>query len=278
MHVIHTSLQMLVANKGSFFNLLSSSRIDADHPSRHAERSPPEARSGSIAASSPMTGTCTRPEAGPSDGVLVLSRHPHAAPNTTSVPQPEGSEVLQYNDALYYDAIICNPPFFTQGTKPPGSRSKAAARHADVALPFEDLALGVASLLRPPLDSTQEGVGQVHHQLETTDGSHGLPGAVGCSSSTMTPSSFFIVLPTAAAEVFCQEAERHGLFLVRSRFEQPRYQKQTPLLLLLNHRRLPCYGSRQSLLMWRKSGESCVSNTKYPPSWVPQRQSRPWAG
>lgn len=45
-----------------------------------------------------------------------------------------------------YDLIISNPPYFLSSSKPTVS-ARAAARHADVVLPFEDLAAGAAALL-----------------------------------------------------------------------------------------------------------------------------------
>ncbi|GBF98890.1 hypothetical protein Rsub_11528 [Raphidocelis subcapitata] len=48
-----------------------------------------------------------------------------------------------------YDAIASNPPYFTRSSKPERCARRAAARHADVGLPFEDLAAGCAALLRP---------------------------------------------------------------------------------------------------------------------------------
>lgn len=48
-----------------------------------------------------------------------------------------------------YDVIISNPPYFRRSSKPEACSRRAAARHADVGLPFEDLAACAAALLRP---------------------------------------------------------------------------------------------------------------------------------
>lgn len=52
------------------------------------------------------------------------------------------------NCSTKYDMIITNPPYFLQSSKP-DTTSRAAARHADVLLPFSDLASGAAQLLQP---------------------------------------------------------------------------------------------------------------------------------
>lgn len=41
-----------------------------------------------------------------------------------------------------YDLVVSNPPFFLSSSKPQASAARAAARHADEALPFDDLAAG----------------------------------------------------------------------------------------------------------------------------------------
>ncbi|KAG2490954.1 hypothetical protein HYH03_010631 [Edaphochlamys debaryana] len=77
-----------------------------------------------------------------------------------------------------YDLIISNPPYFVNSSKPAAGRDgRAAARHADVGLPFPDLARGAAALLAPG----------------------------GCVC---------VVLPPAEAEAFVEEAEAAGLALV----------------------------------------------------------------
>ncbi|EFJ47337.1 hypothetical protein VOLCADRAFT_92112 [Volvox carteri f. nagariensis] len=50
-----------------------------------------------------------------------------------------------------FDLIITNPPYFVESSKPAAGRAsaRAAARHADVSLPFSDLAAGCAALLAP---------------------------------------------------------------------------------------------------------------------------------
>jgi tRNA1(Val) A37 N6-methylase TrmN6 len=48
----------------------------------------------------------------------------------------------------HYDLIISNPPFFQRSYKAP-QQQRAIARHADITLPFQDLADGVAQLLAP---------------------------------------------------------------------------------------------------------------------------------
>eukprot|EP00798_Chlamydomonas_sp_ICE-L_P001639 gene1639-33030_t len=75
-----------------------------------------------------------------------------------------------------YGTIISNPPYFSNSTKSRGQLD-AAARHADVALPYKDLASCVAKLLRP-------------------DG------------------AFFVVLPKPESEVFVGIAQQFGLDLV----------------------------------------------------------------
>ena len=47
-----------------------------------------------------------------------------------------------------YDVIISNPPYFLQSSKPDQAH-RAAARHADVTLPFAELACCAAHLLAP---------------------------------------------------------------------------------------------------------------------------------
>ncbi|GIM07124.1 hypothetical protein Vretimale_11346, partial [Volvox reticuliferus] len=49
-----------------------------------------------------------------------------------------------------FDVIITNPPYFVESSKPTqGRAARASARHADVSLPFEELAAGCAALLAP---------------------------------------------------------------------------------------------------------------------------------
>ncbi|GLI59901.1 hypothetical protein VaNZ11_001940 [Volvox africanus] len=49
-----------------------------------------------------------------------------------------------------FDLIITNPPYFVESSKPiQGRAHRAPARHADVSLPFKDLAAGCAALLAP---------------------------------------------------------------------------------------------------------------------------------
>lgn len=48
----------------------------------------------------------------------------------------------------HYDLIISNPPFFQRSFKAQ-QQQRAMARHADITLPFQDLANGVAQLLAP---------------------------------------------------------------------------------------------------------------------------------
>ncbi|GIL52853.1 hypothetical protein Vafri_8621 [Volvox africanus] len=49
-----------------------------------------------------------------------------------------------------FDLIITNPPYFVDSSKPiQGRAARASARHADVSLPFEDLAASCAALLTP---------------------------------------------------------------------------------------------------------------------------------
>lgn len=52
------------------------------------------------------------------------------------------------NCSAKYDLIITNPPYFLQSSKP-GKSARAAARHADVQLPFSALAASAAQLLQP---------------------------------------------------------------------------------------------------------------------------------
>lgn len=76
-----------------------------------------------------------------------------------------------------YDLIITNPPYFLQSSKPSTS-DRAAARHADVLLPFGQLAAGAAQLLQP--------------------------------SGRLS-----LILPTVEAQRFVAEAAQHGLLLTR---------------------------------------------------------------
>jgi tRNA1Val (adenine37-N6)-methyltransferase len=76
-----------------------------------------------------------------------------------------------------YDVIISNPPYFLRSSKPDASH-RAAARHADVTLPFADLAQCSAQLLAPG-------------------------------------GRLFVVLPVAEAQVFVGEAAAAGLALTR---------------------------------------------------------------
>ncbi|GAX80526.1 hypothetical protein CEUSTIGMA_g7964.t1 [Chlamydomonas eustigma] len=80
-----------------------------------------------------------------------------------------------------YDTIVCNPPYFNKSTKS-GQMVKDAARHADISLPFVDLARGVATLLK--------------------------------KRDQRPYSNFYIVLPKAAAEDFTLVAIAEGLTLV----------------------------------------------------------------
>ncbi|GLC33549.1 hypothetical protein PLESTM_000083500 [Pleodorina starrii] len=49
-----------------------------------------------------------------------------------------------------FDLIISNPPYFVESSKPASGRTaRASARHADVSLPFSDLAAGCEALLAP---------------------------------------------------------------------------------------------------------------------------------
>lgn len=137
----------------------------------------------------------------------------------------------------YYDVIICNPPYFLSSTKP-GSRAKAGARHADVSLPFEDLASGVAALLRRRdgsagrdgaesrdgpagrRDSSAEGCGTVGQDVsagrngtESRDGPAGRDGGPARLRDGGA-SCFYVVLPTEGAVRFAETAARHALVLV----------------------------------------------------------------
>ena len=81
------------------------------------------------------------------------------------------------HDQSSYEIIISNPPYFTASTRPPSER-RAAARHQDVALPFEVIADGAARLL-----------------------------------SNRPLSALYLVLPTSECDRFCSEAESCGLKL-----------------------------------------------------------------
>jgi tRNA1(Val) A37 N6-methylase TrmN6 len=89
-----------------------------------------------------------------------------------------------------YDMIISNPPFFLQSSKPDES-ARAAARHADDVLPFEQLAAGAAALLRPS-------------------------------------GRLCLILPPIEGQRFVQEAVQHGLLLTRSLHVFTRAQDEEP--------------------------------------------------
>jgi len=76
-----------------------------------------------------------------------------------------------------YDVIISNPPYFVRSSKP-GQAHRAAARHADVTLPFSQLA--------------------------------------GCAAGLLAPGGrLCVVLPVQEAELFVAEAAAAGLLLTR---------------------------------------------------------------
>lgn len=58
-----------------------------------------------------------------------------------------GSQAGDSNSACY-DVIISNPPYFLRSSKPDQAH-RAAARHADVTLPFAELAVCAQQLLAP---------------------------------------------------------------------------------------------------------------------------------
>jgi tRNA1(Val) A37 N6-methylase TrmN6 len=89
-----------------------------------------------------------------------------------------------------YDMIISNPPFFLQSSKPDKS-ARAAARHADDVLPFEQLAAGAAALLQPS-------------------------------------GRLCLILPSVEGQTFVQEAVQHGLLLTRSLHVFTRAQNEEP--------------------------------------------------
>lgn len=76
-----------------------------------------------------------------------------------------------------FDAVVANPPYFFQSSKP-SSDVRTIARHADETLPHDDLASAAAGLL----------------------------GESG---------SLFLVLPKQESRVFAATAASHGLFMVR---------------------------------------------------------------
>ncbi|KAG2433225.1 hypothetical protein HXX76_008295 [Chlamydomonas incerta] len=87
------------------------------------------------------------------------------------------ADAITAADVGPFDLIITNPPYFVASSKPARGRdARAAARHADVCLPFPDLAAGCAALLAP--------------------------GGAVC-----------VVLPPPEAEAFCAAASRCGLVL-----------------------------------------------------------------
>lgn len=78
--------------------------------------------------------------------------------------------------AVFFDAIVCNPPYYINSLKNP-NKSRSLARHADF-LPFDQLAKGCSKLL-------------------SNDG------------------ALSMILPTASSEAFKLEATVCGLFLGR---------------------------------------------------------------
>ena len=209
MRVMHISLQQLVKERSSCpVGLRSIQRSDGLE---------------SFESSQPLTAVSSPPSV-IITGALEDSLGTDCDP-TVRIIQGRGSswvqgkateEDLDHNDDApspqpsdrFYDVIICNPPFFTQGTKPPSSQSKAAARHADVSLPFKDLATGVSVLLRPLPLLPQGVIIKSHPGGEKLGGEK--PEAVAKSTS-----SFFIVLPTTSCPSFIEEANQNGLVLVR---------------------------------------------------------------
>lgn len=75
-----------------------------------------------------------------------------------------------------FDAIVCNPPFYTEDTLPPES-GRAVARNAS-SLPFSELVASVSQLL------SEDGL-------------------------------FSVVLPSVASDMFTKECLLHGLHAVR---------------------------------------------------------------
>jgi tRNA1Val (adenine37-N6)-methyltransferase len=70
-----------------------------------------------------------------------------AAAATVQPPVPNSSAPPSATSS-HYDAIVANPPYFLRSSRGEDER-RASARHADVGLPFSDLAGGCAALLRP---------------------------------------------------------------------------------------------------------------------------------
>ncbi|PNG99399.1 tRNA1(Val) (adenine(37)-N6)-methyltransferase, partial [Tetrabaena socialis] len=136
--------------------------------------------------------------AAPASGSGAGGGSPEASA-ATAAAEGDAPYALAAEDAVPYDLIITNPPYFVDSSKPKASRdaltgspatlpapleaiirggaARASARHADVALPFEDLAAGCAALLAPA-------------------------------------GSVCVVLPPAEAERFCTAAAGCGLALV----------------------------------------------------------------
>ena len=143
-------------------------------------------------------------------------------PTLLPAPHPQGYYLPSPGKYLpsYYDVIICNPPYFKASTKP-GSQPKAAARHADVSLSYEELVAGVAALLRP-LPSCSPA----------TSGGPAVPAApIQGSSPAHSPalhpqprSRFYVVLPADASDGFVEVARRHGLTLVSTCLKDPSLQ------------------------------------------------------
>lgn len=88
----------------------------------------------------------------------------------------EHCDVKKYQAEKLFDAILCNPPFYTEDTLPPDAQ-RAAARNSQ-SLPFDDLVSSVVRLL-----------------------CHG--------------GSFHVVLPYSAEPTFTDICLRHSLYLSR---------------------------------------------------------------
>jgi tRNA1(Val) A37 N6-methylase TrmN6 len=128
---------------------------------------------------------------------IDAAAHQQAADNFAASPWPErlllAHTIFQDWAAAApckYDMIISNPPFFLQSSKPDRS-ARAAARHADDVLPFEQLAAGAAALLQPA-------------------------------------GRLCLILPPVEGQRFVQEAVQHGLLLTRSLHVFTRAQDDEP--------------------------------------------------
>lgn len=90
-----------------------------------------------------------------SETAPCITTQPHTATASSSLlaagiiaSMPAQQPCDHHSWPEHYDLIISNPPFFQRSYKAP-KQQRAIARHADITLPFQDLADGVAQLLAP---------------------------------------------------------------------------------------------------------------------------------